>query len=156
MGIRPENIHDEQAFMAAYPDACVDVHVELTELMGSETYLYLSTDGKGEISLPAWIREPLPAAAIALPWDLMPIGCISSIWKRRIQFFPEIKPNKQAGSLKLRPACLFLYAFSLDQGGVDFNFDRAVALVLDNLNQTRGGGFAQILLGNMDGGKRRR
>ncbi|MBQ8505946.1 MAG: sn-glycerol-3-phosphate ABC transporter ATP-binding protein UgpC [Clostridia bacterium] len=46
MGIRPENIHDEPAFTAAYPDACVDVHVEMTELMGSETYLYLSADGK--------------------------------------------------------------------------------------------------------------
>ncbi len=48
MGIRPENIHDEPAFTAAYPDACIRAHVELTELMGSETYLYLSTSiGEG-------------------------------------------------------------------------------------------------------------
>lgn len=46
MGIRPENVHDDDAFISAYPDACIDVHVEMTELMGSETYLYLSTDGK--------------------------------------------------------------------------------------------------------------
>ena len=46
MGIRPENIHDEPAFTAAYPAACIEVKVEMTELMGSETYLYLSTDGK--------------------------------------------------------------------------------------------------------------
>ena len=46
MGIRPENIHDEPAFTAAYPDACIRAHVELTELMGSETYLYLSTSGR--------------------------------------------------------------------------------------------------------------
>ena len=45
MGIRPENIHDDAAFTSAYPDACVDVHVDMTELMGSETYLYLSADG---------------------------------------------------------------------------------------------------------------
>ena len=46
MGMRPENIHDEPAFISAYPEACIDVQVELTELMGSETYLYLSTGGK--------------------------------------------------------------------------------------------------------------
>ncbi len=46
MGIRPENVHDDDAFISAYPDACIDVHVEMVELMGSETYLYLSTSGK--------------------------------------------------------------------------------------------------------------
>jgi len=45
MGIRPENIHDEPAFTSAYPDSCIDVHVEITEQMGSETYLYLETTG---------------------------------------------------------------------------------------------------------------
>ena len=48
MGIRPENIHDEQAFISAYPDACIDVAVDVIELMGSETYLYMSTTGKDE------------------------------------------------------------------------------------------------------------
>ena len=48
MGVRPENIHDEPVFTSTYPDACIRAHVELTELMGSETYLYLSTSGKEE------------------------------------------------------------------------------------------------------------
>ena len=48
MGIRPENIHDEQAFISAYPDACIDVAIDVIELMGSETYLYMSTTGKDE------------------------------------------------------------------------------------------------------------
>ena len=46
MGIRPENISDNKEVMAKFPDAVVNVHVEVTELMGSETYLYLSTTGK--------------------------------------------------------------------------------------------------------------
>ena len=46
MGIRPENIHDEPAFTGAYPEACIEVNVDMVELMGSETYLYLSTDDK--------------------------------------------------------------------------------------------------------------
>ena len=48
LGIRPENINDDSAFISAYPDACIDVAVELIELMGSETYLYLTTSGKDE------------------------------------------------------------------------------------------------------------
>ena len=34
--------------MAEHPDATMKVHVEVTELMGSETYLYFSTSGKEE------------------------------------------------------------------------------------------------------------
>ncbi|MBQ9343333.1 MAG: ABC transporter ATP-binding protein, partial [Clostridia bacterium] len=48
MGIRPENIDDAPEFVAANPDAKIKVHVEVTELMGSETYLYFSTSGKDE------------------------------------------------------------------------------------------------------------
>ena len=46
MGIRPENIHDDEQKLAEYASATIDVDVEVTELMGSETYLYLSTTGK--------------------------------------------------------------------------------------------------------------
>ena len=38
MGIRPENIHDEEAFITERsPTAMIDVDVEVVELMGSET-----------------------------------------------------------------------------------------------------------------------
>ncbi len=48
LGIRPENIHDEDVFVQAAPNAVINCNVEVTELMGSETYLYLSTSGKEE------------------------------------------------------------------------------------------------------------
>ena len=48
MGIRPENIDDSPAMIANCPDACIAVNVEIIELMGSETYLYLKTTGKDE------------------------------------------------------------------------------------------------------------
>ncbi|MBP3541064.1 MAG: sn-glycerol-3-phosphate ABC transporter ATP-binding protein UgpC [Clostridia bacterium] len=48
MGIRPENISDDAEVIAANPGAVINTHVEVTELMGSETYLYLSTSGKEE------------------------------------------------------------------------------------------------------------
>ncbi len=46
MGIRPENIHDEDVFVQSAPTAVINTDVEVTELMGSETYLYLTTTGK--------------------------------------------------------------------------------------------------------------
>ena len=48
MGIRPENIHDEEIFLANAPDSTINVAVEIVELMGSETYLYLKTSGKDD------------------------------------------------------------------------------------------------------------
>ena len=46
MGIRPENINDDAKVCAENPQYCIEADVEVTELMGSETYLYLKTSGK--------------------------------------------------------------------------------------------------------------
>ena len=40
-GIRPEDIYDDNQFITANPDAVIGAHVEVSELMGSEVYLYL-------------------------------------------------------------------------------------------------------------------
>ncbi|MGN1116047.1 MAG: ABC transporter ATP-binding protein [Candidatus Ornithomonoglobus sp.] len=45
LGIRPEDIHDDEAFLSTYPDATVKAFVEVTEMMGAETYLYLMING---------------------------------------------------------------------------------------------------------------
>jgi len=46
MGVRPEEIDDAPEYVAAHPEATIDAYVEVTEAMGSETYLYLMTSGK--------------------------------------------------------------------------------------------------------------
>ena len=46
MGIRPENISDDPEVVSAGAGNTIDVGVEVTEKMGSETYLYLTTTGK--------------------------------------------------------------------------------------------------------------
>ncbi|MBR6742607.1 MAG: TOBE domain-containing protein, partial [Clostridia bacterium] len=43
-GIRPECIHDEPLYLSQLPDSVIDTHVEVTELMGAEIYLYLETE----------------------------------------------------------------------------------------------------------------
>ena len=42
VGIRPEGINDNADVVAANPDTCVDVDVDVVELMGAEIYLYLN------------------------------------------------------------------------------------------------------------------
>jgi len=46
LGIRPEDLHDEEVFLEAYPDSVIETKVDVTELMGSETYLYLDLQGQ--------------------------------------------------------------------------------------------------------------
>ena len=43
LGIRPENIHDEAAYMNMPTCSAIDVTIDLAELMGSEIYLYASS-----------------------------------------------------------------------------------------------------------------
>ncbi|MBO5008873.1 MAG: sn-glycerol-3-phosphate ABC transporter ATP-binding protein UgpC [Clostridia bacterium] len=41
LGIRPEDLHDEQTFIDSSMESVVSAHVEVTEMMGAETYLYM-------------------------------------------------------------------------------------------------------------------
>ena len=41
LGIRPEDIYDDAQFLSGNPDSVIDASVEVSELMGSEVYLYL-------------------------------------------------------------------------------------------------------------------
>lgn len=45
MGIRPEHIHDEEMYHSTMTDGLIKAKVEVTELMGAETYLYLNCEG---------------------------------------------------------------------------------------------------------------
>jgi len=45
-GIRPENIRDEEMFISAATEGVIEAHVEVTELMGAETYLYLDFENQ--------------------------------------------------------------------------------------------------------------
>jgi multiple sugar transport system ATP-binding protein len=46
MGIRPEDLHDEEAFLGVSKDSTIDADVEVTELLGAEVYLYLTSVGQ--------------------------------------------------------------------------------------------------------------
>ncbi|NLP25741.1 MAG: sn-glycerol-3-phosphate ABC transporter ATP-binding protein UgpC [Clostridiales bacterium] len=45
MGIRPESIHDEEMYISNATTGIIECNVELTEMMGAETFLYLNCAG---------------------------------------------------------------------------------------------------------------
>jgi len=45
LGVRPENIHDEEMFISAAKTGVIECQVEITEMMGAETFLYLKCEG---------------------------------------------------------------------------------------------------------------
>ncbi len=46
VGIRPEDINDDETFLREHPDCVLKTTVDVSELMGSEVYLYLSYNGE--------------------------------------------------------------------------------------------------------------
>ena len=45
MGIRPEDVHDEPRLLEEFKDCKVNAKVEVTEMMGAETFLYVNVEG---------------------------------------------------------------------------------------------------------------
>ena len=46
LGIRPEDVYDDEGFISASPKTVIKTEVDVTEMMGAETYLYLKVAGK--------------------------------------------------------------------------------------------------------------
>ncbi len=45
LGIRPESVHDEEMYISNATTGLIDCNVEITEMMGAETFLYLECQG---------------------------------------------------------------------------------------------------------------
>ena len=71
MGIRPENIDDGEEFISLHKEATLFANVEVTELMGAETYIYLS---KGNMNITARVN----GSSKAQPGDKIKIAMDAS------------------------------------------------------------------------------
>lgn len=56
LGIRPDDIHDEEVFIQNYPQSTVSAYVELIEKLGFETLLYLNISGKEDENIIARVN----------------------------------------------------------------------------------------------------
>ncbi|ATD54395.1 ABC transporter ATP-binding protein [Clostridium chauvoei] len=45
LGIRPEDMYDDKEYITANPNGVFEAKVEVTELMGAESYIYITKDG---------------------------------------------------------------------------------------------------------------
>ena len=45
LGVRPENIHDEEMFLSTAKTGIIEANVDITEMLGAETFLYLTCQG---------------------------------------------------------------------------------------------------------------
>ena len=45
LGIRPENVHDDPAFIAASPDTVIESTIRVYEMLGAEVFLYFDYEG---------------------------------------------------------------------------------------------------------------
>ncbi|HBT49857.1 MAG: ABC-type sugar/spermidine/putrescine/iron/thiamine transport system ATPase component [Caldanaerobacter subterraneus] len=103
LGIRPEDLHDEEVFLEAYPEAVVEAKVEVTELMGAETYLYLDVNG---VSLTARVDPRTRAKSgdvIKIGFDVNKLHMFDketemTILNRTVKESPVIIADKTASS----------------------------------------------------------
>ena len=80
MGVRPENMHYEQAFLSVSPESAVEAVVRHVELMGSETYLHTRLPG-----VDSDVIARVDPRCIASPGDQMTLA----IDPNRLHFFDE-------------------------------------------------------------------
>ncbi len=60
-GVRPEDIHDEEAWLEAHPNQTIEVLVDVVEALGSETLLYCKT--KSQIQAQASLESIVDAVS---------------------------------------------------------------------------------------------
>ena len=77
MGIRPENVHNEEDLLETYAAGIVEAKVEVTELMGAETYLYMDCETHAINARVAPTNTAVPVMLLKLL--LSPIRFISLI-----------------------------------------------------------------------------
>ena len=51
MGVRPEDIHDEEIFISSNPNSIISAEVDVIEKLGNETILYMKVDGKEDYTV---------------------------------------------------------------------------------------------------------
>ncbi|MCX7571167.1 sn-glycerol-3-phosphate ABC transporter ATP-binding protein UgpC [Tumebacillus sp. DT12] len=70
LGIRPENVHDEPMVLDTFPDSTVQADVEVVELLGAESYVYLNLAGQSLVARVAARSEIKPLTKVSLALDI--------------------------------------------------------------------------------------
>lgn len=88
MGVRPEDIHEEEVFIANSPQTIVTAKIDVLEKLGNETVLYMKIDGKDEYAI-----ARVDARSKAAAGDEMKLA----IDARHIHFFDAVTEESILG-----------------------------------------------------------
>ncbi len=75
LGIRPENLHDDDAMIKANPNAVIDATVRVYEMLGAEVYLYFDIDQYNCTARVNPATTARPGDAVKFAMDLTKIHC---------------------------------------------------------------------------------
>ena len=84
-GVRPEAIHDEPMFLQSLAETTMNVDVDVTELMGAETYLYLAFEGMEDATNNKNVIARVSSRSTAKPGDKITVAIDAS----RIHIFDK-------------------------------------------------------------------
>jgi multiple sugar transport system ATP-binding protein len=70
LGIRPEDLHNDEVFLTTYPDATLKTNVEVVEHMGSELYLHVTAGGQTLVARVNARFDVSPGTSLPLALDL--------------------------------------------------------------------------------------
>ncbi|KPU46151.1 trehalose import ATP-binding protein SugC [Oxobacter pfennigii] len=70
IGIRPEDLYDDEIFLNGHPECIINAGVDVTELIGSETYLYLNISGVELTARVGAQSKAKPGDVISLSFDM--------------------------------------------------------------------------------------
>jgi multiple sugar transport system ATP-binding protein len=71
LGVRPEDLHDEPIFLEGSPKSVVNAHIEVSENLGYEMYLYINGIGTGSVIARVDARSGLKdGSSIRLAFDM--------------------------------------------------------------------------------------
>ena len=70
LGIRPENLHDEEMFLSTASAGVIKANIDVTEMMGAETFLYFNCEGNNLTARVAPRSQARPGDVIDIAIDL--------------------------------------------------------------------------------------
>lgn len=86
LGVRPEDLHNEEVFLSTYEDATLDAKVEVVEHMGSEVYLHVSVGSRSMIARVNPRFHYHPGSELKLAVDLNKIHIFDAETEQSIGF----------------------------------------------------------------------
>ncbi len=85
LGIRPEDLHDEQIFIDASPGTTINAKVEVSELTGAETMIYSSFEGQDFVARVDSRTDIQPGQTIQLAFDMNKVHFFDTETELRIR-----------------------------------------------------------------------